>query len=137
MTDREKVCYLKRYPNAMRQVDRKLDALDRLRSMQGKVTRSYAPKVTGGSRFYNREEDLIIKIVDLRDEVLEDMGEAANLLRESLGIIKTMDDHRLQLLMELRYVSGQTWIQIASDFELCQKTIFDLHSKALRQVVIP
>lgn len=137
MTDREKVCYLKRYPNAMRQVDRKLDALDRLRSMQGKVTRPYAPKVTGGSHFYNREEDLIIKIVDLRDEVLEDMGEAANLLRENLGIIKTMDDHRLQLLMELRYVSGQTWIQIASDFELCQKTIFDLHSKALRQVVIP
>lgn len=137
MTNREKVLYLKRYSSVMKKVDRKLAAIDRLRSIQGKVTRSYEPRVSGGSIFRNHEEDIIVQIVDLRDEVMEDMGLAVDLCKETFGIIKTVDDHRLQFLLELRYISGVTWVQVADALELCQHTIYGLHNKALDRVVIP
>jgi len=137
MTNREKVLYLKRYSSVMKKVDRKLAAIDRLRSIQGKVTRSYEPRVSGGPIHKSRDHDTIDKIIDLQRELIGDIDQAIYLYKETSQVISQLDDHRLQLLLELRYISGKTWNEVAVDLEVCSKTVFNLHSKALSQVVAP
>lgn len=134
---REKVAYLQRYPIAMKAVHRKLDYLDRLRSMQGKITQSYDHKVTGGSIYHDRETNLISEIVDLHRALNGDLDQAIYLYKETRQVISQLDDHRLQFLLELRYIYGKTWVQVADTLELCEKTVYRLHAEALAQVVIP
>ena len=137
MINAEKIQYLSRYSKLHRAVARKIAQVDQLRSSIGRITPSYSPRINGGPIHKSRDHDTIDKIIDLQRELIGDIDQAIYLYKETSQVISQLDDHRLQLLLELRYISGKTWNEVAVDLEVCSKTVFNLHSKALSQVVAP
>lgn len=138
MTDKEKIAYLKRYSTLMREFDHKWSLLEELRERQGKVTANYGPKVgAGGSIYSNRDEDLIIKIIDLRDDALETLDQALDVHDETRQVIDQLDTDKLPYeVCEMRYLYCWNWNRIADALELCPAYIHRLHKKALAQLEV-
>lgn len=139
MTDKEKIGYLKRYSALMREFDHKWSLLEQLQSRQGKITASYEPRLGtgGGSIYHNFDEDLIIKIVDLRDDALATMDQALDVREELCPVINQLDTDELPYeVCALRYLYGWNWDRIADALELCPAYIHRLHKKALAQLEV-
>jgi hypothetical protein len=58
-------------------------------------------------------EDIIVKIVDLENEINQDIDELVDLKREIVTIIKKIENPVYQTLLELRYLGFKSWEQIA------------------------
>ena len=137
VTNMEKITYLKRYSILMRDFERQWSRLEELQSKQGQVTANYGPKVGGGSVYRNRDEDLIIKIVDLRDEALLTLSQALDEREELCRILDQLDPNEWpRLICDMRYLYGWTWDKIAADLEFCHRHIHNLHGKALAQLEV-
>lgn len=142
MIDQEKIAYLKRYSTLMREFDHKWSLLEELQSRQGKITASYEPRVGkgGGSIFNHYDENLICRIVDLRDDALQTLAQALDVHDEILPVINQLDPDELpREIFDMRYLYGWSWNKIADRTEYCPCYIQRLHKKALSQleVVIP
>lgn len=138
MTDKEKIAYLKRYSTLMREFDHKWSLLEELQARQGKITANYGPKVGGGgSVYYNRDEALIIKIVDLRDEALLTLSQALDEREELCRVLDQLDPNEWpRLVCEARYLYGWKWDRVADSLEFCPGYIQKLHRQALAQLEV-
>ena len=87
----------------------------------------------GGSRL----EDCIIKIIDLEDSLKKDIEKLVDLKREIMGVIKAVPNVEYQTLLEKRYLCFITWEQIAVDMNYSMQHIHRMHSRALKEIVVP
>lgn len=137
MTNREKISYLQRYSTLMREFDHKWEKLEQLRAVQGKITAAYGPKVgVGGSIFNNREADLLIKIADLKDDAMRTLNLALDGLENLRAILNSMETDWPVVVLQLRYMNGMTWADIADELGYSDGYVYKLHTKALAAVTI-
>ena len=79
-------------------------------------------------------ENTVAKIVDLEMEINEDIDRLVDIKAEIMEIISQADDPICQLLLELRYINGKGWDEIARDIGFDIRTAFRLHGKALKEI---
>jgi len=75
----------------------------------------------------SRIENSVIMISLLEQEIDADIGEQLRIRR----IIKTVGDIRHQQLLELRYLDGKTWEQVAASMGLSREWVGKLNKKVL------
>ena len=115
-------------------IDSKLEQLETLKSLSMKVTASFAEeKISGGNPEKSKMESTIVKVIDLENEINADFVRLIDLKKEIQDTINKMEDINYQLLLEMRYINGKNWEEIAQELKYNNRTVFKVHGKALKQ----
>ncbi|QRN86890.1 DUF1492 domain-containing protein [Clostridia bacterium] len=115
-------------------VESKLEQLETLKSLSMKVTSSFtAERICGGNTPKSKMESAIVKVIDMENEISDDIDRLVDLKKDIQDTINKMDDINQQLLLELRYLNGKGWDEIAVSMRYDPRTVFRLHGKALKE----
>lgn len=115
-------------------IDSKLEQLEALKSLSMKVTSSFTKeKISGGNIEKSKMESTIVKVIDLENEINDDIDRLVDLKKDIQDTINKIDDINQQLLLELRYLSGKGWDEIASSMGYDPRTVYRIHGKALKE----
>ena len=105
-----------------------------MKSLSMKVTSSFADeKISGGNVEKSNMESTIVKVIDLESEINADFVRLIELKKEIQDAINRMEDINYQLLLEMRYLNGKNWEEIAQELKYNNRTVFKVHGKALKQ----
>jgi len=84
--------------------------------------------------FPSEGEDIRVKIIDFGHEINFCIDQLIDLKREILETISQVSDASYQLLLEMRYMNGKSWDDVASYMGYDRSTIFRIHGKALKEI---
>jgi len=118
-------------------INSKLEQVLSLRDLTKMATATMSDMPCSVSPFVYKMQDIIVKIVDLENEINADIDQLVDLKREMVGVIKAVENPEYQTLLELRYLCFKTWEQIAVNMDYGIDNVFKLHQKALKLVVLP
>lgn len=133
MTTKE---YLSQAYRIDQRINSKLEQIVSLRELATKATSTLSDTPPSGSRNVNSMEGIIVKMMDLENEINKDIDTLVDLKREFVFIIKKINNPEYQTLLELRYLCFKTWEQIAVEMGYSLQHIFRIHDKALKNINI-
>lgn len=129
--------HLNRAYNLEKAIDNKLSELETLKSVATKVSVAFGDIPPSGTRNVRRHEDIMAKIIDLQNEISGDVANLIDIKRETMNIIKTVENVIYRMILEERYLCYKSWEEIAIDLKYSVPHIYRLHRKALYVIKIP
>lgn len=130
--------YLKSIRHLDKQIDAKLEQASRLRARAERMTTTFSPTKGFGRMVGGSTADSIDKLIDLEREINAMVDELVDEKRAVIAAIQAMPDERYARILELRYLNGYSWDQIAALMPRYERRqIFRLHGLALQNFEIP
>lgn len=128
--------YLSQAYKLDQRIDCKLEQLSTLKSLSTKMTMNYNSE--GGSSIRKRDtmENAIVKLIDLENEIDDDIDALIDLKRETVTVLKTVEDPEQRLILELRYLSYKTWEYIAQRLGYSYRQVHRIHGQALKSIKV-
>ena len=117
-------------------INSKLEQIASLRELATKATSTLSDTPRNPSRSVYSMESIIVKMVNLEDEINRDIDSLVDLKSELVSVIKRIDNPEYQTMLELRYLCFKTWEQIAVDMGYSMQHTFRLHDKALNIIAV-
>lgn len=114
-----------------KEIDSKLDHLASIESMVNKVTTTMSDMPNSPVPDNAKREKLLVKMIDLRWEINEEIDKLIDTKREINKFIGKLDNRGHRLLLELRYVNICTWEKIAEIMDISLSTVYRMHGSAL------
>ena len=108
-----------------------------LRTLATKATSTLSDTPPSGTRNVHRMEDIIVKIIEMENEINRDIDNLVDLKREMVSVIKAVTDPEYQTILELRYLCFKSWEQIAVDMNYSIQHIYRLRDRALNEITPP
>ena len=122
---------VKEYLDQAYRIDQRINSkLEQVGSLRALAMSDTPPS---GSRNVQSMESIIVKIIDLENEINEDIDMLVDLKREIVGVIKRIENPEYQTLLELRYLCFYSWEKVAVEMEYDLRYLHKLHRKALEQ----
>ena len=121
--------YLSQYQKLNVRINAKLEQLERLRELSTKVSPSSSSCAPGGVS--DRVGAIVAKICDEENKINEMIDRLINLKSEIERTIAAVPDETYRTLLELRYINGKTFEQIADEMYYTYKWVCVLHGRAL------
>lgn len=112
-------------------INSKIEQVSALNNMATKATSTISDMPGSASRNIHRMEDVIVKIIDLQNEINADIDELVDFKAEVMSVIKSIDNLEYQTLLELRYLCFKPWEQIAIELGYSINNVFKMHRKAI------
>lgn len=122
--------YLKKMEKIDSLIMSKLQQKDDLRNMR--ITASYSDMPRGGCPG-DKVGGIVEKISELDEEIDKKVDELIALKLEATRMINKLDA-RENLLLDMRYLQGKEWAEIAEEFSYEERNIHRLHSNALSRL---
>ncbi len=113
-------------------INSKLDQISALHDLATKASSTVSDMPGSPNRNIHKMEDVIVKIIGLEEEVNQDIDELVDLKTDITHLIKTLENHEYQIILEQRYLCFKTWEQISVDMGYSIQHTFRLHDKALK-----
>ena len=82
----------------------------------------------------HRMEDVIVKMLDLESDINASIDALVDVKREIMEAVQYLPATEHRTLLELRYICGKTWEDIAATMFYSVRNIHTLHSVALREL---
>lgn len=82
----------------------------------------------------NKVEEFLVKAIDLERSAKQDEARLAKIKSEILLKLSDLENPREMEVLELRYLEGLFFVQIADDFELSDRQIFRIHNSGVRHL---
>lgn len=136
MTNQEKIQYLSGCKNLDRRIERKCEELSRWREKATKITPTLRDMPRSPSSRSNAIQVAVEQIIELENEINDDIDQLTDVRRGILEAIQTVQDERLKLLLEYRYIDGMTWEQIAVKTGYSYQWVYSLHGRALELMLV-
>lgn len=89
--------------------------------------------VVQSSRDGNRQEDLIIKILDLEKEITKDIDNLICEKKKAKTVIDKLDGP-YKVIMSMRYLECMKWEEIAYRLDYSIQAVYKIHGQALKRV---
>ena len=105
-------------------INSKLEQISSLHDLATKATSTISDMPGSATRNIHRMEDIINKDIDA----------LVDLKMNITHLIKLVDNHEYQIILEQRYLCFKTWEQISVDMGYSIQHTFRLHDKALKEV---
>ena len=112
-------------------INSKIEQVSALNNMAIKATSTISDMPGSATRNIHRMEDVIVKIIDLQNEINADIDELVDFKAEVMGVIKSIYNLEYQTLLELRYLCFKPWEQIAIELGYSINNVFKMHRKAI------
>lgn len=116
--------FMKLHFSLTKQIDNKLERLQRLSALAQKTTTAINKCPTSQSHNKQNREDLIVSMIDLADEISKDCSELCETEKEMSAIIKKVPDGWAKAVLEKRCLLHKKWDVIAYEMECSVETIF-------------
>lgn len=122
--------YLEQYRTLEAEVKVKLEQVERLRAL---VTRANASWNSGSFNPmpYDKVGEITAKIVDLEHEINREIDRLIDLQAEIKGYIALIPDAKVRLVIELHYINGRSFGEIAEREARGLRTILYRHKDGL------
>jgi DNA-directed RNA polymerase specialized sigma subunit len=114
----------------------KLEQVSILKRLATKITSNFEDERVTCTKQQSPMENVIVKLVDLENEINDDIDKLVDLKREIKTAISNVNNDEFRLLLELRYLSNKEWEEIALLMNYSWRNIHYLHNKALKEVKI-
>lgn len=134
MTTRGKaIVYLSQYQCLKNSIQDKLEKAELLRSIAESTQMNLdADKVQISPK--NKVEEFLVKAIDLERSAKQDEARLEKIKSEILLKLSDLENPREMEVLELRYLEGLFFVQIADDFELSDRQIFRIHNSGVRHL---
>ena len=134
MTYQEKLAFLRRYREAVRQEDTILQEIEALRCQAARVTQA----LTGmpGSGDGQALPRAVEQIADAQQQLQEEAARAADARASVCAAIGTVADPLRRDILTRRYILGQRWERIAADNNRDMRWMLRLHRRAVEDLTI-
>ena len=129
----------KEFLRRARQVDRRVDeAQERVERLRAKLESGRMSAVTGmprgGSGDWTQTAD---RLIELEQAVNARTREMVRWKLAAIDAIRAVEDDRLSEVLELYYIDGFTWDQVAERMGITERWALILHGRALLAVKVP
>ncbi len=118
-------------------IESRIAMLADLKAMAEKTNSIISDVVVCHSRNNHAMEDVIVRITEMKEQIAEDFHRLLDLKKEILERIQAIPDPKMQQVLELRYVSYQSWDAIAEKMDCTRSCVYKLHVQALRAIKVP
>ena len=122
--------YLSQAYRIDQRIDSKLEQVQSLRESATKATSTLSDTYSGNSN-KQKMEGVIVKIVDLENDIKDEIERLVCLKRKIVSMIKKVKNPEYQTLLERRYLCFKTWEQIAVEMNYELRYLHKLHKYAL------
>ncbi len=112
----------------------KLQQMASLRSLAEQMYRTFGPAPVSKSRNVSAMEDTILRIQEAELELNRRIDHLVDAKREIAAVIDEVEDVKLRLILEKRYLTFMTWEQIAVDLHYTLRWTLQRHNQALEAV---
>ena len=128
--------YLSQAYRLDQRIDAKIEQVMSLRNLAAKATFTLSDAMPSGTRNIHRMEDIIMRIIDLENEINADIDDLVDLKREIIAAIHSIRDVEYRTVLELRYLCFKPWEQIAVEMDCGIDNVYKLHQKALKKLEV-
>lgn len=118
-------------------INSKLEQVTSLRNLATKATSTLSDTPPSGTRNVHSMEDVIVKIIDMENEINADIDKLVDLKQEIIRVIKAVENQELHTLLELRYLCFKTWEEISVEMGYTIRHIYRLRDMALKKINVP
>lgn len=127
--------YLSRYRNLQIKCRTLESTIESLRERAESITINLDPnKVQSSSKIHDPIAEAAASIADTERLLAEARAESELVMNRITKVIMSMDDDRLQTLLVLRYINGESWEDIAEEMSYSVRQIYNLHGIALNLI---
>ena len=127
--------WLGRYTVISRRLWEKSEQIERLYSLETKITPTLSDMPKGGGS-ENKIEIITERIEDIRKQIAAELGQLLAVRNEIETAIQNVKDESFRELLELRYIGGFTWEQVAVRMNYTFRNITYMHGRALNAIKI-
>lgn len=129
----------KEFLRRARSIDRRVgEATERVDRLRAKLEAGRMSKITGmprgGSEDWTATAD---KLIELEKRVNARIRELCALKHAAMDAIDRVEDARQCEVLELYYIDGYKWEQVAERMGLDERQVFRLHGRALQRIEVP
>lgn len=129
----------KEFLRRARAVDRRVDeATERVDRLRAKLEAGRMSKISGmprgGSEDWTATAD---KLIELERRVNARVREMCKVKRLAMEVIEAVEEMRYREVLELYYLDGFTWEQVAQRMGITERWALILHGRALLRVKVP
>ena len=129
----------KEFLRQARDADRRIDeAMERLERMRAKLEAGRMSNLTGmprgGAVDWTETAD---RVIELEKRVNSRIREMVRQKQAAMDAIDRVDEARLREVLELYYLDGYTWEQVAEQMDMSDRHVKRLHGIALLRVKVP
>ena len=128
--------YLSQAYKLNHRIDCKLRQTENLRDLATRATASIHAERVSGTKQRSPMENAIVKLIDLEHEINSDIDRLVDMKREIAVVISKLSSPSHKILLELRYLEGKTWDEIAKAMDYDLRWIYRLHGKALKEIEV-
>ena len=128
--------YLSQAYKLNHRIDCKLRQTENLRDLATRATASIHAERVSGTKQRSPMENAIVKLIDLEYEINSDIDSLVDMKREIAVVISKLSSPSHKILLELRYLEGKTWDEIAKAMDYDLRWIYRLHGKALKEIEV-
>lgn len=125
----------KEYLNQAYYVDKeitaKIEEIEKLNALATKATTTFSDMPGSPNRDIHKNEKLLVKIIDLENEITDRIDYLIDLKRDIYSVINQVKNPDYKLLLEMRYLCFKKWEEIAIDMHLDLSWIYKIHKRAL------
>lgn len=126
--------YLNQAYRIDQRINSKIEQVSSLRTLATKATSTLSDTPPSGTRNVHRMEDIIVKIINMENEINYDIDKLVDLKQEIINTIKSVNNPEQQTLLELRYLCFRTWEEISVEMGYSIRHIYRLRDEALAKI---
>ena len=127
--------FLRLARGADRRIDRATERVERLRArLEAGRLSQLTGMPRGGSSDWTETAD---KLIELEQIVNARVREMCRVKRLAMEAIEAVEEMRYREVLELYYLDGYTWKQVAETMNYTERNVIILHGKALLKVKVP
>ena len=118
-------------------INSKLEQVTSLRNLATKATSTLSDIPPSGTQNVHRMEDVIVKIVDMENEVNADIDKLIDLKQEIMKTINAVENPEYHTLLELRYLCFKSWEEISVKMGYTRRHLYRMRDAALQKIKVP
>ena len=126
--------YLSQAYHLDQRINSKIEQLKRWQDLAIKATSTLSKTSSCSYENSHKMEDNIVKIIDLKNEINNDIDRLIDLKKDIMALINGVKNPEYQTLLELRYLCFKKWEQIALYMNCGVDNVYKMHQKALRSI---
>lgn len=114
-------------------INSKLGQVSMLRDLALKTTSVLQTDKVQSTKQQSPMESALVKLISLEEEINDDIDQLIDLKRELANFVAEIENPSYRLLLELRYLGGSTWEEVAAMMGYDVRWVYRLHRKALKE----
>ena len=133
MTYQKKVEWLKSYQIIDAKIGSLTDELQVWNNRTTKITTSFSsePKAAGGG---DQLQKCVDKICELQEELAREMQLLQSRRQEIERAINTLEDERFRSVLQLKYIEGMTFEEVADKIPYSCRQVHRIHKTAIEKI---